>query len=143
MKSDRSIRNICLAAIKRRSSRPFDFPLTKIFESTTFDDIEAAFEIRRVNEDELPISQTFIDENNWTLVTTAQIITCKQGIQKTIKAAEVKSWDWNDFKGYEQSPYTVGHLKDSNQLNFEIFIETGQASMVSIYAIMTLVGQVA
>ncbi|MBD1366754.1 hypothetical protein IDJ77_23280 [Mucilaginibacter sp. ZT4R22] len=143
MKSDKSIRNICLAAIKRRSSRPFDFQLTKIFESTTFDDIEDAFRITRVNKEELPISQTFIDENNWTLVTTRQIITSKQGIQESIQATEVKSWHWNDFKGYDKTSYTLGELHRNGGSDFEVFIETGRASMVSIYAIMTLVGQLA
>ena len=94
------------------------------------------------NENELPISQTTVNKNNWTLITTRQIITSIDGIIKTAKAGTVNSWHWNDFKGYNKTDYTMGELQLDNQQKLEIFLETGKASLVMIYAIMALVEQV-
>jgi hypothetical protein len=142
MKSDQSIRNICIASIKRKAAEPFDFLLTRVFEIETFPEIcNDTFKLSDVHENELPISQTVVDKNTWTLITTRQIMSCLDGITKTTEAGKVNSWDWNDFKGYRKTTYTVGELLLDDQQKFEVFIETGKASMVAIYAIMTLVRQ--
>src|ERR1700733_14172934 len=98
MKSDTSIRNICIASIKRHTIKPFDFLCTKIFETETFPEIyNDTFKLSDIHENERPISQTTIDKNNWTLVTTRQIISCVAGITKITGAESVLNWKWNDF----------------------------------------------
>ena len=63
-KNDESIRNICVASIKRHTIRPIDYPLTKVFESQVLADIDnkisSAF---RHLENELPIQMTFEGRN--------------------------------------------------------------------------------
>jgi hypothetical protein len=143
MKSDTSIRNICIASIKRKIIDPSNFSLTRMFETEAFPEIHnGTFKLSDVYENELPISQTIVDRNNWTLVTTRQIITCIDGLTQVTKANSVLSWDWNDFKGYDNKSFTIGQLQLGDQKKIEIFIETGKTSLVTIYAIMVLVRQV-
>jgi hypothetical protein len=142
MKTDNSIRNICIAAIRRKVILPFDFLLTQLFEKETFPDIDnEQFKLLDLYDNELPITQTTIDHANWTLVTTRQIISCADNTIQIAKAAEVLSWHWNDFKGYDKAAYTVGQLQLAGQQQLGVFIETGRASMITIYAIRTVVGQ--
>jgi hypothetical protein len=144
MKNDQSLRNICVASIKRKTFDPFDFSLTDMFESETIDEIDnGAFESLGFSENELPIARTHVYADTWTLVTSRQIITCKDGIIIACQADKVLSWTWNDFKGYNKLPFTIGQLKFGDNQTLEIFIETGRASMVIIYAIRVLVGQLA
>ncbi|HEY2580577.1 MAG TPA: hypothetical protein VGI43_02145 [Mucilaginibacter sp.] len=90
MKTDTSIRNICIASIKRKTIRPIDFSLTKFFQTETFSEIYINnFKLSDTSENELPISQTIIDKTNWTLVTTRQIISCVDGITKIAKADNI------------------------------------------------------
>lgn len=142
MKSDHSIRNICIASIKRKTFDPFDFSLTDMFESETIDEIDnGVFDSLAFSENELPIARTHVYADSWTLVTTRQIITCKDGVTKACQADKVFRWEWNDFKGYNKLPFTVGQLKFGDDQTLDIFIETGRASMVMIHAIMVLVRQ--
>jgi hypothetical protein len=141
MKTDKSIRNICLASIRRHTIKPFDFTFTRLFENDGV--LHDAVILERLSDNELPISETFVDNNNWTLVTTRQIITCKQGVERSIRPTDVYSWTWDDFKGIRTTPYTLGTLRVNEQQNLEVFIETGRASIVIIYAIRTLVYQLA
>jgi hypothetical protein len=155
MKTDCSIRNICLGAIKRKSSNQEKWLFTRYFETETFADLEGTCKFPTIHLDELPISQVFIDPLNWTFITTRQIITCYNGITKSMAVPDIKGWRWNDFKSHGKTPYTIGKLQNDferqNQLfvelndvddprDLKIFIETGKASMVAIYAIMTLGG---
>ncbi len=143
MKSDHSIRNICIASVKRRTPKPFDFSFTCFFEKETLKEIDnEVLNFSPVSEHELPISRTLVDRNNWTFVTTRQIVSCVNGIVKAAPADKISIWDWGDFKGHNNVLFTVGTLQLDNDLPFEIFIETKRASMVTIYSIMTLVGLV-
>ena len=105
MKSDTSIKNICVAAVKRHTIKPIDFAITTLFDNELSRNL-----LKQIvfSEGELPISQTFIDKSDWTLVTTRRIVSCFNG--------------------------QVG-----NVLN--VHIEVEKASMIIIYSIMTLVGQ--
>jgi hypothetical protein len=153
MKTDLSIRNICIASIKRKYSGLANWHFTRHFETETFSDIDDRYKLSDIHLNELPISQVVIDASNWTLITTRQIITCYNGVTKTMAATDVKGWHWNDFKGYRKTPYTVGRLEVEYDRSHKIFIcpgevedlrdlkiyiETGIASIVTIYAIMTL-----
>lgn len=143
MKSDNSIRNICISAIKRHTIKPYDFSFTNFFEiEFLFDINQDILKTFNFTVTELPISQTFSDNKNWTLITTKQIISCIDNNTKSTYADKVVSWQWDDFKGYQNQKLTIGQLELGNGENIQVLIETGRASMVTIYSIMTLVGQV-
>jgi hypothetical protein len=142
MKKDSSIRNICVAAIKRHSFKPIKFPLTRLYETESLSEVYTEImKVVRGMDNELPICQTFIDSSNWTLVTTKRIISSvNKEIQETC-ADKVTSWHWEDFKGIGKNEVSIGKIELEDKRNMKIYLETGNGSMVTIYAIMTLVGQ--
>jgi hypothetical protein len=139
MKSDRSIRNICIAAIRRHTIGPINFQFSRIFET----EVTVPFGERLPSSDgELPVSQTFIDKENWTLTTTRRIASCHQGKIRESAAERIKTWHWGAFNIVKETPISLGELELDNGDTLRIHIERGKASMITIYAIMTLVGQV-
>ena len=138
MKSDTSIKNICVAAVKRHTIKPIDFAITTLFDNELSRNL-----LKHIvfSEGELPISQTFIDKSDWTLVTTRRIVSCFNGQVRETAANNVHSWNWGDFKGHKNGQTSISEIKlnDGNVLN--VHIEVGKASMIIIYSIMTLVGQ--
>jgi len=141
-KSDESIRRICVASIKRHTIKPIDYPLTKVFETQLLvnidETISSAF---RHFENELPIALTYVDKSNWTLLTTRQIISNINGAVKQTLTENVIQRKWNDFKGYKDKSTTLGQLTLADNMTLDIIIETGKASMIIIYGIMTLTGK--
>ena len=141
-KSDESIRRICVASIKRHTIKPIDYPLTKVFETQLLvnidETISSAF---RHFENELPIALTYVDKSNWTLLTTRQIISNINGDVKQTLTENVIQRKWNDFKGYKDKSTTLGQLTLADNMTLDIIIETGKASMIIIYGIMTLTGK--
>lgn len=94
-----------------------------------------AFELE---ESEELICSTYIDSNIWSLLTTRRIISI-EGVGLRVKSLkDIDKWDFGDFKGYSKQPYTKGfvHFTDGDSISF--FTETGRASMVMIYGIMTI-----
>ena len=142
MKTDASIRNISVAAVKRSIRQGLVSTSTKIYEGETIPEgIDSIFNLIAFYEGELPISHTVIDAENWTLVTSRRIISCIGGIINVAEAANVKYWDWGDFKASGKTDYTQGYVKLDDDEKVEILIETREASMIIIYSIMTLVRQ--
>ncbi len=140
-KTDESIRKICIAAIKRHTIKPIHYPLTKILETQLLTDLDNNISASFAHlENELPIAITLVDNNNWTLLTTRKIITNNKGTIKHTFANKVAEWAWNDFKGYKQKPVTLGKLTLDDNSTLDTIIETGNASMIMIYGIMTLTG---
>lgn len=126
MKSDTSIKNISVAAVKRHTIAPIDFPLTTLFD----------------RDQSMPsIDQTLITHLDWTLVTTRRIISCLDEDVRETAPAKVSSWFWGNFKGYKETKTTLGELRLENGSVLKVHIESGRASMIIIYSIMTLVGQ--
>lgn len=138
MKSDTSIKNISVAAVRRHTIKPIDFSMTTLFDN---DQSRSPIDQITLSEGELPIAQTLITHANWTLVTTRRIISCLDGKVQETDPAKVKSWLWGNFKGFKDTKMTLGELtlEDGSMLN--VHIESGKASMVIIYSIMTLIGQ--
>jgi len=91
MKTDLSIRNICIASIKRKYSGLANWHFTRHFETETFSDIDDRYKLSDIHLNRLPISQVVINASNWTLITTRQIITCYNGVTKTMAATDVKA----------------------------------------------------
>jgi len=142
MKTDTSIRNISIAAVKRSFTQPLDSKITKIYESETVPEcIDDIFNPIVFYDCELPISHTVIDAANWTLVTSRRIICCIGGIIKVANAANVVKTEWGDFKGYNKTNFTKGYVKLDTGEEIDIFLETGKPSLVVIKSINTLVGQ--
>ncbi|MES2772940.1 MAG: hypothetical protein V4722_02060 [Bacteroidota bacterium] len=138
MKSDTTIKNICVAAAKRHTIKPIDFPFTTLFDGEHSGDLSNQITF---SESELPISQTFIAKSNWTLVTTRRIVSCINGQVRETAASNVNSWNWGNFKGYKGEHTSIGEIKLDSGDVINIHIEAGRASMIIIYSIMTLVGQ--
>ena len=91
------------------------------------------------NENELVICSTVIDNNNFSIVTTQQIVTMENGILSAGEINEAKNKLYGDFKGRNKEPLTFGKvaLKDGSELKY--FLETGNASMVMIYGVRTAI----
>ena len=122
--------------------KPIDYPLTKIFETESISDIEKGISSTFNHQDnELPIALTYVDANNWTLLTTRTIISNINGLTKQALSRWVLKWTWGDFKGYKEKPTTLGRLTLNDSSTLDILTETGKASMIMIYGIMTLTGQ--
>jgi hypothetical protein len=121
---------------------PIDYTLTKIFETQFLVDIdETITSAFRHFENELPIVLTHIDETNWTLLTTRQIISNINSKVKETLIENVIQRKWNDFKGFKDKSTTLGQLTLVDNTTLDFIIETGKASMVIIYGIMTLTGK--
>jgi hypothetical protein len=122
--------------------KPIDYPLTRIFETQSLSEIDEIISSTFIHLDnELPIAITHVDIDNWTLLTTKKIISNIKGVLRQTFASKVVNWTWGDFKGYKEKPTTLGHLTLDDNTTLNILTETGKASMIMIYGIMTLTGQ--
>jgi hypothetical protein len=136
-KTDKSMHNICIAAIKRNTMKPYEFKWTKFYEDNT-DFQYTGLEID-LADNELFICSTFIDQNNFSILTTRRILTKQEGrlCLENIKGATNKLY--GDFKGYRDEEYTFGLIQLQNGNEIRYFIETGKASMVVIHGLRTLI----
>ncbi len=139
VKSDNSLRKLVVSSIKRHTIKPFDFLYMTLFENQLLSEIKSEIITKFNNlENELPIAMTFIDNNNWTLLTTRRIISNIDGNIQIASHDSVLEWKWNDFKGYKDKPITYGQLKLIDEIVINFHIETGRASMIMIYGIRSL-----
>jgi hypothetical protein len=139
-KSDKSKHNICIASIKRSTIKPYDFKWTKFYESNL--DFPYSQLHLDLTENELIICSTFIDADNYSILTTQRLITKQDGQTCTgnIEGATTKITDHlhADFKGYKGKLFTFGHLQLQNGTDLKYFVETGNVSMVMIHGVRTL-----
>jgi hypothetical protein len=137
MKTDRSLHNICIASIKRSTMKPYDFKWTKFYENNRdFPYSELQIDM---TENGLFICSTFIDKDNFSILTTKKLLTREEGqfCSENIKSATDKLY--GDFKGNKDKEFTYGlvELPDGKELKY--LIKTGKASMVMIHGIRTLI----
>ena len=137
MRKAKSIHNICVASIKRSTMKPYDFKWTKFYESN-FDFPYVGLQID-LKEDELFICSTVIDADNFSILTTKQLITKQDGqiISGDLEGATDK--EYGDFKGYKDKSLTFGQVQLKNGIDLKYFIETGKASMIMIHGVRTLI----
>lgn len=136
-KADKSIHNICIASIKRSTMKPYDFKWTKFYESN-FDFPYVGLQID-LKADELFICSTVIDADNFSILTTKQLIT-KQDEQLTSGDLEgATDKEYGNFKGYKDKSLTFGQIQLKNGIDLKYFIETGKASMIMIHGVRTLI----
>lgn len=135
-KTDKSIHNICIAAIKRATIKPYDFKWTRFYESNA--DFPYTSLISDLAESELVICSTIIDEDNYSILTTKRLLTKQNGELSVENIKGAKDKLYGDFKGYKDKGFTFGKvlLQSGNEMNY--FIETGNASMVMIHGVRTL-----
>jgi hypothetical protein len=137
-KTDNSIHNICIAAIKRSTMKPYDFKWTRFYEENV--DLSILFPGIEVDlsPDELVICSTLIDSDNFSILTTQKLITKEKGslVYGSLLGATNKLY--GDFKGIRnKEPFTFGMVQLENGSDLKYFIETGKASMVMIYGVST------
>ena len=117
--------------------KPYDFKWTKFYETNsefTYSGLQLD-----LTEDELIICSTIIDKDNFSILTTRRLLTNQDGQLSTGNIQNATDKFYGDFKGYQDKAYTFGqvHLQDGNELIY--FIATGNASMVIIHGIRTLI----
>lgn len=137
MKTDRSIYNICIAAIKRHTFKPYDYPYTRFYESNA-EFANPALIINKA-EDELIICSTIIDENNYSILTTRRLFTKQEGQLNVGEIQGATDKRYGDFKGYKDKGFTFGKVELQSGAELNYFIETGIASMVMVYGVSTLI----
>ncbi len=136
-KTDKSIHNISIASIKRSTFKPYDYKWTKFYESNShFPYSELKLEL---TENELIICSTFINSENYSILTTQKLITKENGTEYIGNLIDSKNKLYGDFKGYKGKNYTFGKIQLANGSNLKYFIETGKASMIMIQGISTLI----
>ena len=137
--SDKSIHGICIAKIKRSTFAPYDYKLTRFYESNS--DFYSSYPNIPLDlaTDELIISSTIIDPNNYSILTTKQLFTKENGVLNFGEMEQASDKLYGDFKGYKSDMYTFGQvqLKDGREIKY--FVEVGKASMIMIQGIRTLI----
>lgn len=137
IKTDQSIHNICIAAIKRHTTQPYDFKWTRFYADKDAFIHHYPQMIPDLSEKEWPICSTIIDAYSWSVLTTRRLLTNQQG-QLTMANIDTSiSQSHGDFKGDDKKDRTLGILQLANGTRMTYFIETGKASMVMIYGIRT------
>jgi hypothetical protein len=117
--------------------KPYDFKWTRFYESNC-DFPYTGLQIN-LKEGELIICSTVIDADNYSILTTKQLIT-KQERQLNIGDLEGATDKlYGDFKGYKDKTLTFGQVQLQNGSDLRYFIETGKASMIMIYGVRTLI----
>jgi hypothetical protein len=139
-KSDKSKHNICVASIKRRTMKPYDFKWTKFYDSNSdFQDTYPELP-PDLAENELVICSTIIDIDNYSILTTQRLITKEKGIENAGNLTGASDKLYGDFKGHKGDSFTFGLVQLISGVDMKYFIETGKASMIMIHGVRTLIG---
>jgi len=138
-KSDKSIHNICIAAIKRACTQPYDFKWTRFYEEPKEFALSYPKMAAYVEENELPICATIVHARNWSLLTTRRLFTMDNGQLTKGDIEGSKNQSHGDFKGAGTHERTNGAIQLFDGTKMTYIIETGRASMVMIYGIRTII----
>lgn len=134
-KADKSIRNITLAKVKRSLMADAVCKFTRIYDNETMAEVSFT---QNAATGELPIACTYIDTNNFTLITTRRIFTTKGSLKYSVPFQNIKTYNFGDFKGMRGNPVTIGSVTTINGENFPVLIESGKPSMVVVNAVGTI-----
>ena len=139
IKSDKSKHNTCIASIKRSTIPPYNFKWTKFYESN----LEFQNTNHEINfdfaEGELIICSTIINVDNHSILTTQRLITKENGTKNSGSLVGAIDKFYGDFKGHKEDSLTFGLVLLYNGVDLKYFIETGNASMVMIHGVRTLI----
>ena len=136
-KTDKSKHNISIAAIKRSTFNPYDYALTKFYESNS--DFPYSGIKLDLTKNELIICSTVVDPENYSVLTTQKLITKENGIENAGNLIGAKDKFYGDFKGYKDDSITFGLVELKNGTELKYFIETGKASMIMIHGVRTII----
>ena len=117
--------------------KPYDFKWTNFYESN----IDFPYQGLSLNliEDELIICSTFIDGENYSILTTQKLVTVENGKERSESLSGATDKGYGDFKGYKDDQVTFGFVEFENGNELKYFIETGKASMIMIHGLRTLI----
>ena len=136
-KTDKSLHNICIAAIKRNTMKPYDFKLTMFYE--TNEDFPYSRIQLDLLENEFMICSTIVDDANYSILTTRRLVTKQDGQYSTGEIKEANDKRYGDFKSDKDNVTTFGQVQLKSGKELKYFIETGRASMVMIHGIRMLI----
>ncbi|HBV14971.1 MAG TPA: hypothetical protein DEB71_06470 [Chryseobacterium carnipullorum] len=137
-KSDQSLYNICIASIKRKTMKPYDFRWTQFYDLDShpkllFQNFPIDFA-----EEELIICSTLIDPDHYSILTTRKLLTNNKGNIESGSLINAKSKWYGEFKS-KTDPYSLGEVELVTGERLDYFVETGKASMIMIYGVQTLI----
>lgn len=118
--------------------KPYDFKWTNFYESNS-DFHHSGLQLDLV-ENELIISSTIIDKDNFSILTTRRLLTSLDGQLSTENIQGAIDKLYGNFKGYQDKDFTFGQVQVQNGNEIKYFIETGKASMIMINGVRTLIG---
>ncbi|KXH82847.1 hypothetical protein AU378_10400 [Chryseobacterium kwangjuense] len=137
-KTDQSLYNICIASIKRKTMKPYDFRWTHFYDSDSspkllFQNFPIEFE-----EEELIICSVLIDSNHYSILTTRKLITNNNGKLESGSLINSKNKWYGEFKS-KTALYTLGEVELFTGERLTYFVETGKAAMVIINGVKTFI----
>ena len=109
--------------------------LTRTYDTETMADLTFS---KNAEVEELPIACTYIDTNNYTLITTRRILTVKDSSRHSVPFEDIKAYKFGDFKGMRDNPVTIGNVTTVDGETFPVFIESRKPSMIVVNAIGTV-----
>lgn len=110
---------------------------TEYYESTTAEHLENINDELELEEGELPIASTIVSPDEWTFVTTRKIIGRIGNRKSSVFVGQIEKWNWEDFKG-RKTEGSIQRFTINNSESLKFVYETKYASMVMIYAVMTI-----
>jgi hypothetical protein len=129
MKSDESIKNITIAAIRRSSREMETWTRTKLINK---------FPVEIKSQDnELPVVYFKIDDENWTLITTKRIIGQFESSKREVFFEELDDTVWGLYKNTKIDK-TVFRTSDMYGDQKDFYMETGYPSMAFVYGVQTI-----
>ena len=138
MKSDQSIKNIVVASIRRYAMDMETWVSTRLWDEGDQILKQELTSTCHTAVDELPILYSYIDQSNWTLVTTRRIWHSSGGRVGSVAASEVVGHQSGNFKGYGEQASEVMIISACDGEIHRCPFETGKPSMGTIYAVRTL-----
>ena len=130
MKNDSSIKSISIASIKRHSID------VEGWKRTTFSLSQFPEEVTPLIG-ELPITRFFMDQDNWTLITTQRIIGKIYSEIRETYFTELDRTIWKDFKNLRMDRVLFRTTNIQGETK-EFLMEAGNPSMAIIYGIQTV-----
>ena len=117
--------------------KPYDFKWTKFYKSNS-DFNYSGLQLDLI-QDELILCSTFIDVDNYSILTTRRLVTKQNGQTQTGNIEGATDKMYGDFKGYKDKLFTFGHIQLQDGTDLSYFVEAGKASMIMIRGVRTLI----
>jgi hypothetical protein len=139
MKTDRYIKDVVVAAIRRHSMDMDAWPGTRLWDEGE-SELKSGFSLAcELSLGELPILYSYVDPANWTLVTTRRIWSSGGGQVAYMAASDVIEHRAGNFKGFGmQTSERMQLISRTGETHYCPF-GTGKQSMGAIHAVRTLV----